>query len=257
MVDTFVSPTDEGSFTEMVRNITDGIEEARTDLESCSTTYDAKKDSISAWDKFVDWFTSNMNEVVEKLNAAIEKFNEFVLTIGDYLSPGNPFVMYAKRDDWLQVKRDVTSSKTTITSEYLKADTTWKGSTGDGYGDLAGRQRIAIDTIAGYTDSMANFLSDYAKKILDSWIEFGARLITYLIDQIDAAAAFVTADPLEWLDIVPKIVTLCTNLAQLAVDLGEQLGKNFTESKDVADQLKQDMANLTGFPNGTWPTATI
>ena len=79
---------------------------------------------------------------------------------------------------------------------------------------------MAIDTLAGYTDSMMNFLADYAKKILDAWIEFGARLLTYLLDQVDAASNFVTADPLEWLDAVPKITTVCTNLARVAVDLG-------------------------------------
>lgn len=257
MVESFVTPTDEASFDTLVKNIGDGRDEAGQDLQTCADTYNSKKDDTSLWDKFLDLFTSKMQEVVEKLNEAIEKYNEFMATLAEYLSPGNPFAMYAKRDDWLTVKQDVTSSKTTITAEYLKADTTWKGSTGDGYADLAGRQRIAIDTLAGYTDSMMNFLADYAKKILDSWIEFGARILTYLIDQVDAAAAFITADPLEWLDVVPKIVTVCTNLAQVVVDLGEQLGKNFTASKDVADQLKQDMADLTGFPTGKWPAAAI
>lgn len=257
MVGAFVTPTDEGSFTTLITNISDGIEEARVGLDDCANAYNTKKDDISLWDQFIDFFRRSMEEVVKQFNAAIEKFNEFTSTMAKYLSPGNPFAMYAKRDDWIEVKQKITSSKTTITSEYLKADTTWKGSTGDGYSDLAGRQRIALDTLAGYTDSMMNFLADYAKKILDSWIEFGARLITYLIDQVDAGFAFVTADPLEWLDVVPKISTLCTNLARVAVDLSVQLGNNFTTSKDLSDQLKQDMANLTGFPSGAWPTATI
>lgn len=257
MVGPFVSPTDEGSFTTLITNISDGVEEARVGLTDCANAYNTKKDDISLWDKFLDWFTSAMSEVVKQLNEAVKKFNEFMATIADYLSPGNPFAMYAKRNEWESVKGKVTSSGSTILGEYLKADTTWKGTTGDGYSDLAGRQRIAIDTLAGYTDSMMNFLADYARKILDSWIKFAATLITYLIDQVDAGFAFVTADPLEWLDVVPKIATLCTNLARTAVELGEEMANNFTASKHVADQLKQGMANLTGFPNGVWPTATI
>lgn len=257
MVGAFVTPTDEGSFTTLVTNIRDGIEEARVGLDDCANTYNSRKDDMSLWDRFLDFFRRAMEEVVKKLNEAVEQFNAFMQTMAEYLSPGNPFAMYSKRDDWLEVKRKVTSSKTTITDSYLKADTSWKGSTGDGYSDLAARQLMAIDTLAGYTDSMMNFLADYAKKILDAWIEFGARLLSYLLDQVDAAASFVTADPLEWLDAVPKITTVCTNLARVAVDLGEQLGKNFTASKDLSDQLKQDMGNLTGFPSGSWPTATI
>lgn len=257
MVGPFVTPTDEGSFNSLISNINGGISENATQLNSCVSTYNTKKDDISLWDKFLDWFSDAMSEVSKKLDEAIKKWNEFWASVADYLSPGNPFAMYSKRDDWLTAKQKISSSKTTVTAEYLKADTTWKGSTGDGYSDLAGRQRMALDTLQGYTDSMMNFLADYAKKILDAWISFGARLITYFIDQVDAASEFISADPLKWLDIVPKIVTLCTNLARLGVDLAEQLGKNFTDSKKVADQLKQDMANLTGFPSGAWPTATI
>ncbi|MGX5697566.1 hypothetical protein ACWKWP_15305 [Agromyces soli] len=256
-MDTFVNPTDEGSFTSLISNINQGISETATSLNDCANDYNARRDDVSLWDKFLDWFKRNMAEVAEKLNEAIEKFNEFVATIADYLSPGNPFAMYSKRDSWIEVKQKITSSKTLVTGEYLKADSTWKGETGDGYGDLAGRQRMAMDTLAGYTDSMINFLSDYAKKILEAWIDFGARLIGYMIDQIDAGASFITADPLEWLDVVPKIVTLCTNLGRVAVDLTAQLAKNFTSSKDLADQLKQDMANLSGFPSGAWPAAAI
>lgn len=257
MVGPFVNPTDEGTFTTLITNVNEGLGETRDSLAECSDTYNTKKDDISLWQKFLDWFTEKMREVADKLNEAVEAFNEFMRTIADYLSPGNPFVMYAIRDEWLEAKRKVTSSQSTITSGYLKADTTWKGDPGSGYADLAQRQHDAAVTVAGYTDSMMNFLADYAQKILDAWIDFGARLITYFIDQVDAAAAFVTADPLEWLDIVPKIVEVCTNLAQLAVDLGELMAKNFTESKTIADQLKQDMANLSGFPTGAWPPATI
>lgn len=254
---TFVNPTDEASFTSLISNINNGIEETRVSINDCIDDYNARKDDIDLWQKFLDWFSNAMSEVRENLVKASEKFAEFLAAVADYLSPGNPFVMQRMSDDWVLVKTKITGSKTTITGEYLRADSTWKGATGDRYGDLAGRQRLAIDTLAGYTDSMINFLSDYSKKILEAWIDFGSRLLVYMIDQVDAAAAFITADPLEWLDVVPKIVTLCTNIASLGVDLAALLAKNFTASKDMADQLKQDMANMSGFPTGAWPSATI
>jgi hypothetical protein len=81
--------------------------------------------------------------------------------------------------------------------------------------------------------------------------------MTTRVDQVNAASEFTSADPLKWLDIVPKIVTVCTNLAQLGIDVTAAFARNFTESKATADQLKQDMANLYGFPGGSWPAATI
>ncbi|WP_431791841.1 hypothetical protein [Microbacterium paraoxydans] len=253
----FNKPTDQGSFDDLVRNVTDGIAETGEKLTECNEAYDAKKGDISLWDKFLDWFKNTMNEVRERLNDAIEKYNEFVATIADYLSPGNPFAMYAKHDKWITVKQKITGSKTTIEGSYLRADSTWKGDPGDGYGDLAERQKAAMDTLAGYTDSMMHFLNEYAEKIFNAWIDFGERMITYMLDQVDAASEFISADPLKWLDIVPKIVNVCTNLAQLAVDMTAQLARSFTASKSTADSLKQGMANLYGFPNGTWPAAVI
>ncbi|MRG59795.1 hypothetical protein GE115_07930 [Agromyces sp. CFH 90414] len=253
----FVAPTDESSFTSLITQITDNIGDAKDQLDRCSDEYNARKDDINWWDTFLDWFKKNMEEVREKLKEAIEQFDAFFETIADYLSPGNPFAMYAKRDDWETVKIKITGAKSTVTGDYLFADDTWKGAEGDRYGELAGRQVMAMETLEGYVDSLMNFLSDYAQKILNAWIDFGETLILYLLDQIDAASAFITADPLEWLDIVPKIVTLCTNLAKTATSLAAQLGKNFTASKDLADQLSQDMANRSGFPTGSWPAATI
>jgi hypothetical protein len=254
---TNVMPTDQGTFDALVTSVTDGIEDARQSLEDCVTTYNEKRDDISVWEQFLDWFMQRMNEVRELLEKALAKFTEFLATIADYLSPGNPFAMYAKQDIWISVKQKITGSRTTISPGYLKADTTWKGDPGDHYSDLASRQDTAIATVAGYTDGMIDFLGDYAQKILDAWIDFGERLLTYVVDQVSAASEFVSADPLKWLDIVPKIVTLCTNVAQLGIDTTSAFAKNFTESKATADQLKQDMADLYGFPDGTWPAATL
>lgn len=254
---TFIMPTDQSSFDDLVKNINDGIGDTGDKLTECNDTYDAKKDDISLWDKFLDWFKNLMGQVRERLNEAIEQYNEFVATIVDYLSPGNPFAMEAKHDKWITVKQKVTGSKTTVGGSYLHADTSWKGDPGDGYGDLAERQRTAMDTVAGYTDAMLNFLSDYAQKIKEAWIDFGERLLTHMVEQIDATSEFISADPLKWLDVVPTIVNVCSNLAQVAIDLTAQLAKNFTASKNMADQLKQDMADLYGFPNGSWPSSAI
>jgi hypothetical protein len=253
----FILPTDEGSFTTLISKIKDDTETARVSLNDCVDDYNSRNDDMNWWDSFLEFFKRAMNEVCEKLNEAVAQFTEFLQTIADYMSPGNPFAMFAKRDDWETVKTKVTSAKSTITGDYLSADTTWKGAEGDRYGDLAGRQTMAMDTLAGYVDSLMNFLSDYAKKILDAWIDFGETLIMYLLDQVNAASSFITADPLEWLDIVPKVVTVCTNLAATATSLTTQLAKNFTASKDLSDQLSQDMANRYGFPSGSWPAATI
>ncbi|WDG19481.1 hypothetical protein [Microbacterium sp. Clip185] len=254
---TTVIPSDQGTFDSLVKGVTDGIDDMRENLDECVETFNRKKDDISLWEKFMEWFMDRMGEVRDKLQIAVEKFGEFLATIADYLSPGNPFAMYAKQDEWILVKQKISGSRTTITADYLKADTSWKGDPGDGYGALAGRQSTAMETVVGYVDGMIDFLSDYAQKILNTWIDFAKRIATYVLDQINAGASFITADPLEWLDAVPKIVTVCTNLAQLGVDAVASFGTNFTDSKAKADQLKQEMANLYGFPNGSWPAATL
>ncbi|QAY72879.1 hypothetical protein ET445_05515 [Agromyces protaetiae] len=253
----FVNPTDETAFADLISNINNGIAETQSSLDECAKDYNNRKDHIDWWHAFLDWFARQMEKVGQELEKAIAKFVEFCETIADYMSPGNPFAMFAKSNEWATIKRKITSTKSLVTSDYLRADDTWKGDPGDGYSDLAGRQRMAMDTLAGYTDSMISFLSDYGTKILDAWIEFGATLITYFLDQIDAGASFITADPLEWLDAVPKIVQLCTNLARTAVSLTEQLAGNFTSSNRMSLQLTQDMSDLSGFPTGSWPSAQI
>ncbi len=59
----FITPTDQGSFDDLVRNVTDGIAETGQKLTECNEAYDAKKGDISLWDKFLDWFKNTMNEV--------------------------------------------------------------------------------------------------------------------------------------------------------------------------------------------------
>jgi len=254
---TTIMPTDQGTFDSLVKSVTDGIEDLRETLDNCVSTFNAKQGDISLWEKFMDWFMNRMEQVRDALQEAIKKFGEFLMTIADYLSPGNPFAMYAKQDQWLAVKQKVTGSRTTISSGYLKADTTWKGDPGDHYGDLANRQDTAMSTLAGYIDGMIDFLGSYAQKVLDAWIDFGERFLTYQVDGTKAGSEFISADPLKWLDIVPKIVNLCGVLAQFAIDVVASFARNFTESKATSDQLKQEMANLYGFPNGSWPAATL
>lgn len=253
----FVIPTDEATFTELIEEINSSTTEADTGLDDCVGHYNSNKGDIAWYQKVLDWVMRRMREVGEKLSEAVEQFNAFLEEIGSYLSPGNPFSLRKKQEDWVEVKRLVTGSKTTVEASHLRADDSWKGDVGDGYGALIERQHLSIDTLAGYADSMATFLSNYASKILNAWIDFGERLLTYLIEQVDAVSEFISADPLEWLDIVPKIVNVCTNLAQLGVDLAGQLARNYNDSQQQAEELNLNMADLHGFPQGSWPAATI
>lgn len=253
----FAIPTDEGAFSDLIESITSGIDDVRDGLDDCVAAFNANKGDISLWQKFLDWFTSNMEEVREKLQEAVDKFSEFIETIAEYLSPGNPFGLLKKFDNWVEVKKSLTESKTHIETSYLKANSSWKGDLGEQYGPLIDRQHLAIDTLVSYSDYMADFLNEYATSILDTWIEFGETLVGYILDQIDAGAAFITADPLEWLDIVPKIVQLCTNLGRVGVDLTGQLASRFNESREQAGDLKRKMADLHGLPSGSWPAAAM
>jgi len=50
---------------------------------------------------------------------------------------------------WVEVKRLVAGSKTTVEASGLRADDSWKADVGDGYGALIERQHLNIDTSAG------------------------------------------------------------------------------------------------------------
>jgi len=99
---------------------------------------------------------------------------------------------------------------------------------------------------------MATFLSNCASRILNAWIDSGERLLAYLIEQVDAVSEFISADPLEWLDIMPRMIKICTNLAHLGVDFAGQLARNYNDSKQQAEELNPNMADLHGFPQGSW-----
>lgn len=253
----FASPTDVGSFTSMVDKVGKNIDDMGKKLDECSATFDQKQGDLSFGEAFVNFFTRFLTDVREQLAKAIDTFTDFLAAVGDYLSPGNPFAMFAKHEQWSDITSAMTAEASNIEGAYLRADSTWKGAIGERYGDLASRQAMAVAAVTSQMDALMTFLSDYAHKVVDTWIAFAEDIINYTVDQIQAASEFISANPLEWADIVPKVVSVVANLLKLGSKLAADMGRNYNDTTQLARGLRQGLADQTGLPGGTWPGASI
>lgn len=250
-------PKDGGSFTSMVEEVTGGIRNIETKLQECVSSFEQKQGELTFRESLVNFFTQFIRSVAEKLEDAIKAFSEFVAAVGDYLSPGNPFAMLDKNNKWIETTKTMTAQASYLDGAYLRADSTWKGAIGERYPDLASRQSMAVATVISHVDSMTGFLKDYASKILNTWVSLAESIINYMIDQIEAASTFISANPLEWADIVPKVVSVAANLLKLGTKLAADMGRNFNDTDNLARSLNQGLADHTGLPGGAWPAAVI
>src|SRR5690606_16761320 len=124
---------------------------------------------------------------------------DILAQVADFMSPGNPFVMAGKAEDWNSVLRLVSGQIGELNPTLFEGVGSWSGRSGYRYRGLPDQQAAALSGVKSHISALSSTLSGHATAIVREWIELAATVLKYLIEQTENASRFVTADPLEWL----------------------------------------------------------
>lgn len=181
---------------------------------------------------------------VQELNAAVDEVH-------------SPFAMMTAANEWNRVLRLVSGQIGELDATLFMGVESWTGRSGYSYRGLPGQQADALSGMTSHLDALSSMMSGHATGIVDEWVKMAKELFDYLLKQIDNVSAFITADPLEWLDIVPKIVAVVTTLLGVLGNIATNLANYATQVVDEISELNRALSNVSGSRSGRWPTLQI
>ena len=255
-----------GESDEAVTGISDGRE---TLADECNKMCDRYNEGPGFWggignffgDVFGDGF---MEKVLEALNTIKEAVEAVIAELGKLLSPGNPWRFATLADDWRAVVTLLTGQSAQMADTNFQARESWTGREGCKYGGMPGMQNGAIQGLAPKASLMADVSDARARANVFGWLAVAKQLADTLIDYVDGGLQFVTADPTDWLSIVPMISNL---VATLLKDIGDLIALILELLENTLSQiadLKTGMSDISGMMGATtiggmptWPTSDL
>lgn len=242
-------------------SFTTAVEQMHTDKESMDEKANACIDRYNEgpgwWAGFLDWFQGFMEKVKEALEAlvaALEDIAEYLLQLA---SPGNPFRMFEMKDAWREVQRALSGQVGVLDPINFMGDDSWTGRSGTRYRAMPSRQASALSGLHPKADAFANHLDEHARGIVFGWLAVAKIIADATITYLQDAADFITADPLDWLDIVNPIVDLVGNVLKNVGELLQWIQNYINESLARMNGLSSSMANLEGSEGGAWPSSSF
>ncbi|MGV8884271.1 MAG: hypothetical protein ACOH1T_01605 [Microbacteriaceae bacterium] len=239
----------QSAFTKTTDSIPENAEKIRVAINECIDKFNGRGKAAG----FAIWITGKADDIKEALDDLVQKFYELVDFIAQLLSPGNPVSMVQKAANWRTVQAKLSGQVAELSSSQFPSTYSWQGRDGWAYSGIVNDQGNAVSGIFPHADAMASHLESHGLNIIDGWSDIAQKVLGIQLDLIKDASAFITADPLEWLDIVPKIVTLVANLIQNIADAFEQLEDYALTAIAEMQQLKGNLSTVTGSRGGAWP----
>ena len=246
--------TTEYAFFEAVDGISEDLDDV---IAKVSAMVDAYNNRGKSFADFLVWVTFRSDDLHAAMQQVVDGVNEVILAIQELASPGNPIRMLAIAGTWDTVVSKLTGQIAFLDNSQFDATSDWTGIAGHRYAGLPGQQAAAIGGIAGHLASLSALMSGHATSLIDTWVDLASQFGHLVLTLIDDAAAFITADPLEWLDIVPKIVAVVTDILRFVIDVATTLAKYATSIVNEITTLHRETADQTGSMAGHWPTTTF
>ncbi|MEO7234660.1 MAG: hypothetical protein ABIW80_04725 [Lapillicoccus sp.] len=217
------------------------------------------QDLQNAVNDALDWVPWGLGWLADKIrdlwNGLMDKIQAFYAPLMEILSNlGSPSAVSGKADSWSsQVGSPVSGRVALADVGSLAVDDSWKGSAADQYKQQAPLQKTALQNVkTQLTDGISGALKDVSSAIQ---LFFGIM--------ITAIGAYIAAI-LVALGQVGTIFLIPTGILTAVVAsgifggafyvAGENLKSSCRAAKTVMDQK---VAENTGYPNGSWPVATL
>ncbi|MFV0374455.1 hypothetical protein [Microbacterium sp.] len=236
-------------------------DEAREDQENKITEM---QDGINnCIDKFnnadfpCEWFGDSEGDVEEKLGEVKSVWELFMEALVQLASPGNPFWFWESANTWTEVLKLISGQVSYMSADVVgkfPALTSWVSEDAAVYQSMPSLQTGATNGAVEYITALAAHLDAHGMQVADLWFELAMMVVDGAQLIAGSVSKFLTADPLEWLDIIPKIVEVINGLIDFAQDTAKLLQEQWSATKTAMNELKLSFANLTGTLNGKWPT---
>lgn len=229
--------------------------------------------AIELWNKLIDklnelmdainWILGKIpwglgwvgDKIREGWNWLMEKWGELVAWCDEHLNnPGSPSALSQAAQNWnSQVGGPVSSQAGVIDAGQLTADDTWTGTAADAYKQAIAPQKTAMDKIkTGLIEGMQQTLDKMQTGIIVFWTAFGAGVAACIAGFITALAstATVLGAPAGPVIAAGAVIILIAALGGGAL----KLKGDINSSKTI---LTGKLNDLSAFPNGSWPKATL
>ncbi|WP_136585509.1 hypothetical protein [Microbacterium hydrothermale] len=270
------TPADQGQLEEMTAQLRPTVHQTQDKVDECR----AKVDSVhepSGWERlgqallttvfpvagfYFAWkelesILMNKPEVRRILDEAASSLEAVLTELAKLLSPGNPFAMRSMADQWDAVNTALTGVVAAIGDDRFYATSSWTDDMGRLYANVPAGQRGALEGLVPHVDNMRTFLRDHATRIIDLWYQLAVNVAKFVIEALPKAAAFITGNPLKWVDLATPIAEAISTILQLILDTAQTIYDFTRESNTQIETFKSNASNVTGTDFGRWPVARL
>lgn len=196
-------------------------------------------------------------EVRQKLDEAGKGIADMMVEVIKLTSPGNPFAMKGMADEWDKVNRLLTGTVEAIDAGRFAATMSWTDSLGQRYAKVPGVQKAALAGAIPLVTNMAGYLRAQSASILKAWWDVVEKIADFVIEGIQVAAKFISANPINWLDKAQDIAAAIATVLRAIKDLVKIAVEYGMKSQTELEKFKSAASNVTGTDFGKWPTALL
>ncbi|AEV82379.1 hypothetical protein ACWT_1361 [Actinoplanes sp. SE50] len=215
------------------------------------------------WNRIAEWFTDDIADTLEAIEAGIESARvklDDILGRMDAALSGTPPILSLFRSgiDWSTTINTRLSAIQPDVEQSGSIDV-WHGPAHDTYRTRETEQGEAVGLASAQVKSLSVWLADVA--------EANTHFVTELVDQattiveelvtvtLDIGTAIGAEDPLSAQEAVNNLDEMMGKYAAAIIDFLTSLANRFTEVIRLVTEVAAEHSDNSAFPGGNWPKA--